>query len=248
MKKLYILPIILLGACSTAKKDIPPPKYNPAYVSKLSGSKWIEFKDVGDVRGILGPKPKIFFSGGKTIVDLLGGEINGEGMKRKSDQQDEDNVGIKNRIPNLVLRNGYIKSLPGGFSTYAENTELYKLIFTVPGEDFCSSANDIAPGFKVRYCDFYNIGKNSDKAVQGNSGADMLVEGCNIFNGITGVRIQKDDSKNRKGTSTVRGNAFTELETAVNVAGENTVTMKDNKFINVDKKFVESGKGKVIEK
>lgn len=245
MKTILLITCAALASCSTfSKPEIKPPDYKPAFVSYLRGKP--DWRDAGDIRGDLGPKVTIIEKSGGVILDLNKGEINGSKLEKPGGQQDENAVGVKTRIKNFTIRNGYVKGLPGGIVSFAPDTTFQKLIFTKIGEDAVSNQREIAPRTTVDNCEFYNFG--GDKNLQLNSGNGAIVRNSKFYNGVTSVRIQETETPNNKGESLVENCLFQNVETGVNVGGQNVATLKNNEFKNVDKPFVKGPKAKVIEK
>lgn len=238
-----------LSACASSgpSAGVTPPKTSPSSVIALKGSEWKDWRDVGDIRGDLGPKVKIIQSGKNTIVDLQGAEINGKGMKHSSDSQDENNPGIKNRIPFLTLRDGYIKDLGGGICSYAPNTTFENLFCHGVSEDFVSNQKDVSPNFSVINSKFYSSTVN-DKAVQINDFRNALVSGNWFSGGQTSIRAQESSAKNKSGKGLIENNEVVKVPTFLNISGSAEATLQNNKFTDVEKKWVKSSESKVIEK
>lgn len=253
MNKNKLVLVLVAGLLSSCASDggldgVKPPDYKPAYVSYLKGKEHLSWTNVGDIRGDVGPKPKIIErDNGEVILDLVGGEISGKNLPRPKNIQDENSVGVKTRIKNFTVRGGYISGIPGGIISYAPNSTFEKIIFTNIGEDAISNAVDLSPGFTVRYCEFYGS-KYQDKENQLNDSRDALIENSYFTGGITSVRLQKLSGKYSKGTAIVRNNVFEKVRTAMNVSGKSTVTLSGNVYKGVGEKYVTTGNGKVIDK
>ena len=245
MIKLLLLSIVAVGLSSCAgtgpTKGLKEPKISTNFTAYVRGEPSWETMD--DVRKDLGDKVKI--SG--TTVDLQGGRISGNKLKKPSNSQSENAIGIKIRIKNLTIKNGVIDNLYGGLICYAEDITFQNLTFISIGEDAISNLKDISKGTRVINCKFYG-NSASDKILQGNDGRDFYVRGNLISSAITGIRVQKKNAQRQGGTAQVIDNQFIGVDTAVNAAGEVRVIVKGNTFEKVREKYkTDSDKVKFIE-
>jgi hypothetical protein len=244
MKILYtLLASLLLSSCvTTTQSVVKPPSVTPKYTVYLKGTP--AWHDMQDVQKDLGSKVKIT---GNT-VDLMGGKLSGRKLKRPSNSQDENSIGVKIHIDNFVLKNGVLEDVSGGFISFAKNVTFENLTILKVGEDAISSMKDVSPGMSIINCKIYGNAA-SDKLIQGNDGNSMLVKDTKLFNAITGIRVQKKDARLSQSQSLITGNTFTNIDTAINASGKATVTVKDNTFNNVREKYkTDSSDVKFVEK
>lgn len=172
------------------------------------------------------PRSTVATEGNRIVWDLGGGIIDGRKCKRYRSKQDERNAGLDIRLPELTIRNGSVRQLWGGFIFRAAGGAVENMVWMNVGEDAVSTVVDRAPGFKAQGCTFHNDG-DGDKSIQLNDARDAIVENCTIFGGTTGIRWQEHETKDRADCY-ARGNRFVGVETAHNVAGEETTLHLDD--------------------
>jgi len=240
MRLLLLLPAILLSACSTpGPAPVTAPKPTGSAIRLTGSPVWSSMRDVTKAVGSKGT-----VSG--NVLDLKGNILDGGGLKKPSNSQSEDAVPLKITIPGLTIRNGTIRSIPGGIVTTAKDLTVRKLVFLDIGEDALSTTGERASGLTVDQCRFYND-PAGDKSLQCNQAQGVTIRDSHFYSGITGVRLNKR-SYNQKAAVLITGSTFKGCETGINLAGATTLTVTDCKF-DVQKKWViGEGGGKVTEK
>ena len=242
MIKLLLLSIVAVGLSSCASgpgAGVKPPTTNPKFVVKLKGTP--DWSSPEQIKKDLGNKVSVH----KNVVDLNGGEINGKNLKHSGNSQDESNVGVKIRMDNLTIKNGFAKDLGGGLISYAKNTTFQNITFTGTSEDFVSNQKDVSDNFRVIDCKFYNNSKG-DKSIQINGAVNALVRDTYVSGAITGVRLGESSSK-RRGEARVENCTFENVSTALNIDGKMKVYTKGITLKNVPKPYVVNDGSKLIE-
>lgn len=244
LKLLLLAPLLFAVSCASSGggKGVPVPKTNPEYTIFVRGDS-SDWRSMSEIEEIFKGKAKIT---GKTL-DLQGGEINGSKLKSYGNSQDERNTPIKIRVSGLTIKNGYFNKIPGGVVAYEDNITFQNIVLTNIGEDGISNAKDVADGTRIINCKFY-AGEKNDKSAQLNNAIGADLNGNLFAGGITSVRLQESSAKRQGGKPKVYNNSFKNVDTALNVAGETTVYLKNNEFEGVREKYkTSSDKVKFIE-
>jgi Pectate lyase len=186
-----------------------------------------EVRDEDAVRSLAArlPASRVLSDGGRVVWDLGGGIIDGRKCKRHKSKQDERNAGLDVLVPNLTLRNGFVRELWGGIIFRAGGGRVENVTWLNVGEDAVSTKIDRAPGLRVVRCTFYN--ERGDKSVQLNDARNARVTECTFYGGITAIRWQDHRTKARKVDCYSRANEFIDVETAHNVGGKMTTLHVD---------------------
>lgn len=239
MKILLLLPLTaLLAACQTSlpPKTKPPQPDLPSKVVLNPGkATWSSLADVRDA--IQGAKGVVLTG---STLDLGGAALDGSKLKRYDDIQDERNTPLRINIPNFSIMNGYVRDIPGGIVVKAADFTVKNATWLSVGEDAVSSIKDQSPRMTIKDCKFFGA---TDKTIQANSAKDLTIEGCQIFDGITGVRIGTSESKSGSdATKSIKNNTFKNVRTAYNVSRAH-VKVSGDKYEGVDKVFVTSNGG-----
>lgn len=235
-----------LSTGSSSMSGVKPPKLEPKKTWYLSGSQptWNDIQDA-----------KKFLTGAtwnNNTVDLKGNAVSGKKLKHPSNSQNENSIPLKIDINKFTITNGIFTDIPGGIVIKGRDNKLDGLTFTVSGEDFLSTQRSTSSkkdpiGLTVKDCKFYNDG-GGDKSLQFNNADDVVVDGAYITGGITGIRLQESRDK-KKVSCVIKNTTFEKVDTAMNIAGNTTVTLSGNKYKSVNKQTVKSGSGvKLINK
>ena len=229
---LLFLCVMLLSSCVSAgpKDGVKPPNFVPRYTIKLTGTP--VWNSINDIKEATNGKIKITGN----IIDLQGGCLDGSKLKKSSNSQDESNTPIKIQITDCILKNGYVRDVPGGIIVQTPNVTIEDMLFTGISEDFVSNLKDKSYNFKIINCKFYNNSKG-DKSCQVNGAVGLIVEGCYITGGITAIRIGESTSTNH-GKAIVKNCTIEKVPTFLNIDGKTQVYVKNNMLKNVNKKYV----------
>lgn len=229
---LLFLCVMLLSSCVSAgpKDGVKPPSFTPKYTIKLTGTP--VWNNIDDVTEATNGKIKIIGN----VIDLQGGCLDGSKLKKSSNSQDESNTPIKLRISDCTLMNGYIRDVPGGIIVQTPNVTIENMLFTGISEDYVSNIKDKSYNFKILNCKFYNNSRG-DKSCQVNGAVGAIVKDCYITGGITAIRIGESTST-KHGNANVENCTVEQVPTFLNVDGKTQVYVKNNKLINVNKKYV----------
>lgn len=219
-----------------------PPKIVPKFTIFLT-TKTNTWNDMDDVR--LACKGKAVRISGTTL-DLMGGQISGSKLPQPDNEDDEDSVPLRTRIPGFTLMNGSVRGIPGGIVFREKGCTFTDLIFLQIGEDALSNIVDDSPNSAIKRCSFFGA---SDKSGQWNDARNLVVEDCLFVGGITGCRIQKSSTK-YKGikVKSFKRNRFVSCDTAVNCSGGVTMTAENCKYEDVRLHGKESNGASFIEK
>jgi len=181
-----------------------------------------------------------------TVVDLQGCQISGSKLPKPKNKQDEDAIPLRTRIPGFTLKNGSVRAIPGGIVAREKGCTFFNLTFLETGEDCLSNVVDDSEDFTIKDCRAFGA---SDKSFQCNDARGLVFEGNTVSGGITGIRIQKTDTKfdNIK-TKSIKGNKFVNVDTAFNCSGGVTAVIVDTVYDNVRLKVKTSNGAKVTQK
>lgn len=181
------------------------------------------------------------------VIDLNGGKISGDKLKKPKDRNDEDAVALRIRIAGVTIKNGIIDRIPGGIVVGRDDCTFENLIFRNIGEDALSNNTDKSANMRVIGCTFLND-SGGDKSAQWNDGRDGLARNNYFTGGITGIRVQESTGKAKNVKFRSEGNVFRNVPTAHNVDGDTVVTARGNEYHNVQKRWVIRPRARVDEK
>ncbi len=231
---LYAATVLLFASCASGPRPgLPAPKIEPTASVALDPKK-TEWTSMADVREALEGKGRIEIRGKQ--VDLKGAQLVGTKLRKYSDPQDERNQPLKIAIDGFSLVNGSTRSIPGGIVFRGDGLTFADMVFLKVGEDALSNLVDVSPNATVKRCAGYGA---TDKIFQFNDARGLTFSGNLVTGGITGVRIQKKDSRNRNmRTREIRGNRFVDVDTGFNVAGDIVARGENNTYEDVKTKWL----------
>ena len=227
----------------SAPDPIKPPSVNPPKTYYLTGAEqWGTMAEAKKALGSLAVQ-------NKTKLDFNGNRISGKKMKHPSNSQSESSIPLKIDIDDLIFHDCIVEDIPGGVVVKGTNNTFSNCLFLDSGEDFIStqtsntSARDKS-GLKIYNCKFYNDG-GGDKSVQANNADGLDIRDSFFTGGETAIRVQQSTDK-KKVSASITDNTFENVPTAVNAAGNTTLTYRRNTFKNVNQQLTGGSSVKVI--
>lgn len=219
-----------------------PPKITPRATIFLKEG-MITWSSMEDVKRSLKGKPVIIEG---TKVNLNDCQLSGSKLPQPKNQDDENSVPLRVRIPGFQLFNGSIRKIPGGIVGREKGCKFFDLILLDIGEDGLSSIVDDSENWTVKNVRGYGA---SDKTFQFNDVRGLVFENNEAHGGITGVRFQESKTKyDDIRTKSVKGNKFFDVDTAYNISGGAIVTVIGGEYNNVRLRVKTSNGAKVTQK
>ncbi len=236
MIKKLVLMLAACGLCAcesmTAPKEVSQPKF-PTMNGKVK-----KFKEGIQIDEKF--KPEVGTLTGNTW-DMKKGVYELTGGKCDNSEKGEKVVIWRD---NLTIKNGQFSHWEDGVNLRAKNVTFENVVF-----QNCEDALNMAEGcesFTVKNCYFGPHPKKksteifkADKLIQAAvTKGNNRIEGSTFWNGMNAIRIglKKYDGPKYEGTTTIKGNKFVYISTAVQETRGKT-KISDNEYISVGEEF-----------